>query len=119
MRAHAEAGPEIAEIEAVARIITLARETGTRCHIVHLSSGKAAALIAAAKGTAPISVETCSHYLLLDEDDLIRIGPWRDAARRCAAARRSICSGNMCWMGPSTASPPTIALSARGKGDWR
>ncbi len=76
MRAHAEAGPEIAEIEAVARIITLARETGTRCHIVHLSSGKAAALIAAAKGTAPISVETCSHYLLLDEDDLIRIGPW-------------------------------------------
>ncbi|MCX8999709.1 allantoinase AllB [Rhizobiaceae bacterium BDR2-2] len=76
MRAHAEAGPEIAEIEAVSRIITLSRETGTRCHIVHLSSGKAAELIAAAKGTAPVSVETCSHYLLLDEDDLVRIGPW-------------------------------------------
>lgn len=76
MRAHAEAGPEIAEIEAVARIIALSRETGTRCHIVHLSSGKAAALIAEAKDTAPISVETCSHYLLLDEEDLVRIGPW-------------------------------------------
>lgn len=76
MRAHAESGPEIAEIEAVARIITFARETGTRCHIVHLSSGKAAELIAAAKGKAPVSVETCSHYLLLDEEDLVRIGPW-------------------------------------------
>lgn len=75
IRAHAEAGPEIAEIEAVSRIIAFSRETGTRCHVVHLSSGHAAELIAEAKDDTPISVETCSHYLLLDEDDLVRIGP--------------------------------------------
>ena len=72
--AHAEAGPEIAEIEAVARVLLLAAETDVRCHIVHLSSARAAALIAAARDRARVSVETCPQYLLLDEDDLIRIG---------------------------------------------
>lgn len=73
--AHAAAGPEIAEIEAVARVLLLAAETDVRCHIVHLSSARAAALIAAARDRARVSVETCPQYLLLDEDDLIRIGP--------------------------------------------
>ena len=74
-RAHAAAGPEIAEIEAVGRVLLLAEETGVRCHIVHLSSGRAAALIMAARNRSSVSVETCPQYLLLDEDDLARIGP--------------------------------------------
>jgi allantoinase len=93
MRAHAESGPEIAEIEAVSRIITFARETGTRCHVVHLSSGKAAGLIADARTTAPITVETCSHYLLLDEDDLVRIGP----KARCGPPLRPRETINLLW----------------------
>ncbi len=75
VQAHALAGPEIAEVEAVVRVATLAAETGVRCHIVHVSSGRAADLIAHAKASARITQETCPHYLVLDEEDLVRIGP--------------------------------------------
>ena len=75
IRAHALAGPEIAEIEAVGRVATIATETGARCHVVHVSSGRAARIIAAAKKTARITLESCPHYLILDEEDLVRIGP--------------------------------------------
>ncbi|MBP1849307.1 dihydroorotase [Rhizobium halophytocola] len=75
VRAHAESGPEVAEIEAVARVATLAGETGVRCHVVHVSSGKAAKILFEAKKNARVTLETCPHYLILDEDDLVRIGP--------------------------------------------
>ncbi len=74
--AHAAAQPEIAEIEAIARALLLARETGAALHIVHMSSSRSAALIAQARATTRVSVETCPQYLLLDEDDLERIGPF-------------------------------------------
>ncbi|MBP2168959.1 allantoinase [Erwinia toletana] len=74
-RAHALAGPEIAEIEAVGRVLQIARETGARAHIVHVSSAQAAQLIAAARPAVRVTFETCPHYLMLDEDDLVRIGP--------------------------------------------
>lgn len=74
-RAHALAGPEIAEIEAVGRVLHIARETGARAHIVHVSSALAARQIAAARPAVRVTFETCPHYLLLDEDDLARIGP--------------------------------------------
>ena len=74
-RAHALAGPEIAEIEAVGRVLAIARETGARCHIVHVSSARAAETIIAAKSDVRATFETCPHYLILDEDDLVRIGP--------------------------------------------
>jgi allantoinase len=75
-RAHAAAQPEAAEIEAVARSLLFARETGAQLHIVHMSSSRSAALIAQARGDTRVSVETCPQYLLLDEDDLERIGPF-------------------------------------------
>lgn len=74
--AHAAAQPEIAEIEAVSRAMLLARETGSRLHIVHMSSSRSAALIDEARDDTRVSVETCPQYLLLDEDDLERIGPF-------------------------------------------
>lgn len=83
-RAHAQAGPELAEIEAVARVIALARELDAPCHIVHLSSARAADLIAQARGTVDITAETCPHYLMLDEEDLVRIG----ADARCGPPLR-------------------------------
>lgn len=73
-RAHAEAQPEIVETEAVARAMFLARESGVHLHIVHLSSAAAAAQIAVARRSQTVTVETCPQYLLLDEDDLARIG---------------------------------------------
>lgn len=75
IRAHAQAGPEIAEVEAVNRVLTLAQETGARCHIVHVSSARAAQHIVDARDKARVTFETCPHYLILDEEDLVRIGP--------------------------------------------
>ncbi|WP_172328186.1 dihydroorotase family protein [Mangrovicoccus sp. HB161399] len=75
MRAHAGAGPEIAELEAVQRLALLAAETGVAAHVVHMSSPRAAEVLARARAAGTdISAETCLHYLLLDEDDLVRIG---------------------------------------------
>ncbi len=75
IRAHALAGPEIAEVEAVNRVLTIAEETGARCHIVHVSSARAAKNIVKARDRVRVSFETCPHYLILDEEDLVRIGP--------------------------------------------
>ncbi|TPE48034.1 allantoinase AllB [Amaricoccus solimangrovi] len=74
-RAHGAAQPEIAETEAVARAIHLAGHHGARLHIVHLSTGNGARIIDAARSAGRIvTVETCPQYLVLDEDDLERIG---------------------------------------------
>lgn len=93
MVAHAECHPEIAELEAVSRATLFARETGVRCHIVHVSSARAASLIYAQRGDRPITLETCPHYLLLDEEDLVRLG----AKTRCGPALRSRAIVDALW----------------------
>lgn len=82
-----ESRPVAAEVEAIRRAGDLARETGCKLHIVHISSGSgvAAALEARAKGT-DISIETCPHYLFFSEDDLFRIG----ALAKCAPPLRNV-----------------------------
>ena len=58
--------PRAAEDEAVALMIRLSREFGTRVHIVHLSSADALPLLRAARVEGvKISAETCPHYLHL------------------------------------------------------
>lgn len=86
IHAFLESRPIIAEVEAISRAALIARETGCRLHVVHISSGRgvAAALEARALGT-DISIETCPHYLLFTEDDLDRIG----ALAKCAPPLRS------------------------------
>ena len=81
-----ESRPVIAEVEAIRRAGSLARETGCALHIVHISSGSgvAAALEARALG-ADISLETCPHYLFFTEDDLLQIG----ALAKCAPPLRN------------------------------
>ena len=89
-RAWGEARPPVAELEAIHRVLFLAREAGCRLHIVHMSLPEGAQMIHAAKATGqPVTVETCGHYLALTDDDLVRLGPvakcappLRDAARR-------------------------------------
>jgi allantoinase len=90
IQAFLESRPVIAEVEAISRAALLARETGCKLHIVHISSGRgvAAALEGRTCGT-DISIETCPHYLLFTEEDLERIGavakcapPLRNAAER-------------------------------------
>jgi allantoinase len=89
-----ESRPVIAEVEAIARAGLLARETGCKLHIVHISSGRgvAAALEARSRG-ADISIETCPHYLLFTEEDLLRIG----AIAKCAPPLRCGSERDALW----------------------
>jgi allantoinase len=82
----AHSRPPSTETEAVNRSLEMAAETGARLHFVHISTGAAAQLIAEARTAGlDVSVETCPHYLCLDESDLERLGTFG----KCAPPLRS------------------------------
>lgn len=85
MRDVLDSRPLLAELEAVARALLFAEETGCRLHLVHLSSPRSVALVrdARARGV-DASCETCPHYLVWDEDDAERVG----ARLKCAPPLR-------------------------------
>lgn len=63
--------PGTAEDVAVARLIVLARRTGARVHVLHLSSTGALPMIADARADGVrISAETCPHYLTFAAADV-------------------------------------------------
>jgi allantoinase len=73
--AHAAARPPVAETEAVGRALELALATGVRVHIVHATVQRAFKLVQRARGDGvDATAETCLHYLLMDEDELVRQG---------------------------------------------
>lgn len=94
IRDYLESRPVLAEVEAIQRAGLLARETGVKLHIVHISSGSgvAAALEERSKG-ADITIETCAHYLFFTEDDLFRLG----AAAKCAPPLRDALQHAELW----------------------
>jgi allantoinase len=92
--AHAEGRPPIAEIEATARVLLLARETGARVQIVHVSEPGAAAEVdrAAGRGQAA-TLEHTMHHLTLDLDNAVACGPWA----RCAPPLRGRTAVDGLW----------------------
>ena len=94
VRDYLNSRPVIAEIEAIERVTLLARETGARLHIVHISSGRGvtAALEARARGT-DVSIETCPHYLTFTGEDMERIG----AVAKCAPPLRDATEQQLLW----------------------
>ena len=86
--------PIVAELEAIGRAITFAEETGCSLHVVHVSSGRGVALIAAAQERGvDVSCETCPHYLAFDDDDVERIG----ALAKCAPPLRDDATREDLW----------------------
>jgi allantoinase len=78
--------PVDAELDAIARALDLAGETGAKLHIVHVSTGSGIALAAEARARgADVSVESCPHYLFFTDDDLDTIG----VAAKCAPPLRN------------------------------
>ena len=78
--------PVVAELEAIERAIVFADDTGCSLHVVHVSTGRGVALVAAARARGvDVSCETCPHYLVLTEEDLERLG----AVAKCAPPLRS------------------------------
>lgn len=73
--AHLASRPAVAEIEAIGRVLTLAEWTGARVHIAHHSAADSLFLIRAAKQRGvDVTVETCPQYLLLNTNDMLRLG---------------------------------------------
>jgi allantoinase len=63
--------PRAAENEAVALILRLAREFGTRVHIVHHSSMEALPMLKEARDEGvSVTVETCPHYLSFAAEEI-------------------------------------------------
>ena len=76
-RAHALARPEVAESASVAQCIALARATGARLQIAHMSAAVAVDLVARAKAAGVrVTAETCPHYLMFTDDALAQWGPY-------------------------------------------
>ena len=108
--------PAAAEEIAVARAIALARLTGGRLHLAHLSTAGAVAQVRAARAAGlAVSAEVTPHHLLLTADAVLAgpagcpTIPARGSIRRCAGPP----TRTPCWRRSRTArwlpSPLTIA----------
>ena len=115
--------PPSAEIHAVARACAVAQVTGTKLHVVHLSTAEAVDVIAAARNSGvDVTVETCAHYLTFDEADVLVHGPLlkcappiRDAANRDALWKALL--GSRIDLVASDHSPCPAADKVRGNED--
>jgi allantoinase len=76
IRDYLDARPVLAEILSIESMVRLARETGAKIHICHVSHPEAAEIIKKAKQEGiDITAETCTHYLVFNEEDFIKGGP--------------------------------------------
>jgi allantoinase len=100
----------------VATAIAIAGETGCAPHVVHVSSGRAAVLVAEARAAGvDVSCETCPHYLALTAEDAERIGvlakcapPLRSAEER-HGLRRAVRDGTIDYIASDhSPSPPSL-----------
>ena len=116
--------PRASEDQAIALVIDLAKRTGCRVHVVHLSSASALASIARAKREGvPITVETCPHYLTFTAEDV----PAGETQYKCCPPIRERDNRERLWEGlrdgtidmvVSDHSPCTPALKKREAGDF-
>ncbi len=94
MRAWLDSRPIEGELSAIRIALDLAGETGCDLHIVHVTCPEGIDLVTAAKKRGVrVTVETCPHYLLLDDERAIAIGP----AAKCAPPIRSLEKVDALW----------------------
>jgi dihydropyrimidinase len=66
---HAKSRPPQAESMAIERAIGVARETGGRLFIVHMSTDRGMDMVASARAEGlEVFAETCTHYLVFTEE---------------------------------------------------
>ena len=110
--------PPEAEIEAIGALIAIARDTGCRTHVVHVTTVQGMTMLAEAQlRGVDMSGETCPHYLLYADEDLERLGgvgkcfpPFRSAGNR-DDLRAMLAAGEI-EMVVSDHSPSTLELKA-------
>jgi allantoinase len=88
--------PRGAENLAIAQVIELARATGARVHILHLSSSDALPMIASARrdGVA-VTAETCPHYLTFAAEEV----PDGATQFKCCPPIREASNRELLWEG--------------------
>ncbi|MDV3221551.1 allantoinase AllB [Intrasporangium sp.] len=116
--------PREAENVAVAHVIDLARHTGCRVHVLHVSSAEALPLIAAAKDDGVrLTAETCPHYLYFAGEEV----PDGATQFKCCPPIREADNLEQLWDGladgaldivVSDHSPSTPQLKALDTGDF-
>ena len=96
IRDYLDSRPVEAELDAIGRAIGLAGETRCALHVVHVSCGAGVALIAEARSAGvDVTCETCPHYLVLTEEDMLRLG----AVAKCAPPLRDSAEQEKLWRG--------------------
>jgi dihydroorotase (multifunctional complex type) len=74
---HNASRPAVVEASAVAQLVQLALDTGCPVHIAHVSSAATVEVVRHAKRIgAPVTAESCPHYLFCTEEDLAVAGPF-------------------------------------------
>ncbi len=74
--AHLEARPILAEVESIQRVGLFAAHTGTKVHILHLSSGPGlATIVECRKRGVDMTCETTPHHCFLTAEDMQKLGP--------------------------------------------
>lgn len=88
--------PRGAENLAIAEVIELARWTGCRVHILHLSSSDALPMITSARGEGVrLTVETCPHYLSFMAEEI----PAGATQFKCCPPIREAGNRELLWRG--------------------
>ena len=116
--------PRRAEDAAVELVLRVARETGARAHIVHLSSSDALGLVRRARDEkTSLTVETCPHYLTFTAEEI----PDGATEYKCAPPIRERNNREKLWDAlreglvdqvVTDHSPSTATLKCSGSGDF-
>ncbi|MFJ9392186.1 allantoinase AllB [Nocardioides sp. NPDC101246] len=116
--------PRGAENLAIAQVIELARWTGCRVHILHVSSSDVLAMLASARRDGvPITAETCPHYLTFAAEEI----PDGATQYKCCPPIREAANRELLWQGlrdgvidmvVTDHSPSTPDLKALDTGDF-
>ncbi|CAC5386440.1 allB [Mytilus coruscus] len=119
-----ESRPDQMELEAIKLVCELCLKYRVRCHIVHLSTAKALPIIIEArKAGAPLTVETCHHYLSLEAETI----PDGATQYKCCPPIRGKSNQDLLWealkdghidMVVSDHSPCTADLKVLDTGDF-
>lgn len=116
--------PRGAENLAVAELIELARRTGCRVHVLHVSSSDVLPLLASARRAGvPITAETCPHYLTFSAEEI----PDGATEYKCCPPIREAANRELLWGGLRSGvidmivtdhSPSTADLKCFDTGDF-
>lgn len=116
--------PRGAENLAVAQVIELARWTGCRVHILHVSSSDVLPMLASARRDGVrITAETCPHYLTFEAEEI----PDGATQFKCCPPIREAANRELLWEGlrdgvidlvVTDHSPSTIDLKCLDTGDF-